>query len=62
MAGEPDSNHDTGDDTGIGLGRASTEESTPRWVSVSGIVVIVLVLLFVILHLTGGGLENHTTP
>jgi hypothetical protein len=36
--------------------------SIPRWVKVSGIVVIVLVLLFVILHLTGngmGGLHGH---
>lgn len=41
----PDSNGDTG---------------TPRWVKVFGIIVIVLVLLFVILHLTGGGLGGHT--
>ena len=32
---------------------------TPRWVSVIGIIVIVLVLLFVILHLLGGGLGGH---
>ena len=31
----------------------STPPSTPRWVKVSGIIVIVLVLLFVILHFTG---------
>ena len=30
--------------------------STPRWVKVSAIIVIVLVLLFVILHLTGNSL------
>jgi hypothetical protein len=30
----------------------------PRWVKVFGIVVIVLVLVFVILHLTGNGLGN----
>ncbi|HBV85401.1 MAG TPA: hypothetical protein DEF42_01775 [Desulfosporosinus sp.] len=29
--------------------------STPRWVKVSGIIAIVLILLFVILKLTGGG-------
>lgn len=33
--------------------------ATPRWVSVLGILVIVLVLLFVILHLTGRGLGGH---
>jgi hypothetical protein len=42
----PDSNGDTGDDTGVGPDRGSTT-STPRWVKVSGIIVIVLVLLFV---------------
>jgi len=47
----PDSNGDTG----VAAGRGSTT-STPRWVKVMGIIVIVLVLLFVILHLTGGGL------
>ena len=33
--------------------------STPRWGRVVGIHAIVLVLLFVILHLTGGGLRHH---
>jgi hypothetical protein len=50
---------DTGDDTGVGPGRGSTT-STPRWVSVFGIIVIVLVLLFVVQHLAGGGLGGHT--
>jgi hypothetical protein len=45
-----DSNGGTGDDTG-----------TPRWVYVFGIIAIVLVLLFVILHLTGGGLRGHVS-
>jgi hypothetical protein len=31
----------------------------PRWVKVSAIVVIILVLGFVILHLTGGGFGHH---
>jgi len=44
---------DTGDDTGVGPDRGSAT-STPRWVSVLGIIIaIVLVLLFVVLHLTG---------
>ena len=34
--------------------------ATPRWVKVFGIIVIVLVLLFVILHLTGRGFGGHT--
>jgi hypothetical protein len=45
----PDPNDDAGDDIG-----------TPRWVYVSGTIAIVLVLLFVILHLTGHGLGGHT--
>ena len=49
---------DTGDDTGVAPDRGSTT-STPRWVYVFGIIAIVLVLLFVIMHLTGGGLGGH---
>jgi hypothetical protein len=33
---------------------------TPRWVKVFGIIAIVLVLLFVILHLTGNGFRGHS--
>jgi hypothetical protein len=32
--------------------------SVPRWVKVFGIVFLVLVLVFVILHLSGNGLGN----
>jgi len=32
---------------------------TPRWVKVFGIFALVLVLLFVVLHLTGHGLGDH---
>ncbi len=46
----PDSNRDTGPDT----------DNTPRWVKVFGIIAIILVLLFVVLHLTGHGLGGHT--
>jgi hypothetical protein len=35
------------------------ETGTPRWVNVSGIIFIVLVVLIVILHLTGRGLGGH---
>ena len=44
---------DTGDDTGAGPDRGATT-GAPRWVSVVGIIVaIVLVLLVVVLHLSG---------
>jgi hypothetical protein len=32
---------------------------TPRWVYVFGAIVIVLVLMFVIKHLAGGGVGHH---
>jgi hypothetical protein len=41
---------ETGDDTGPGA---------PRWVKVLGIIAVVLVLAFVIVHLTVGGLGDH---
>ena len=50
--------------THAGPDRGSTT-GTPRWVKVFGIIVIVLVLLFGILHLTGnslGGPGGHTPP
>jgi len=46
------------DDTGVRPDRESTT-STPRWVKIFGIIVLVLVMLFVILHLTGRGLGGH---
>ncbi len=46
------------DDTGVGLDRGSTVRR-PRWVKVFGIIVILLVLLFVILHLSGAGPGRH---
>jgi hypothetical protein len=47
---------ETGDDTGVGPDRGSPP-STPRWVKVFGIIVLVLVLLVVVMLLIGGG--NH---
>ena len=39
---------------------SNMRQQTPRWVKVFGIIALVLVLLFVILHLTGRGFGNHT--
>ena len=47
-----------GQDSGVGPGRESPP-STPRWVKVFGITALILVLLFGILHLSGGGLGSH---
>ena len=54
----PDSDGDTGNDTGVGPDRGSTT-GTPRWVYVFGIFALVLALLFARMHLTGGGLAGH---
>jgi hypothetical protein len=45
---------DTDDDAGMAPDRESTT-GTPRWVKVSGIVVLVLVVLLAIVMLTGVG-------
>ena len=48
-----------GDDTGVGPDRGSTS-STPRWVKVFGIIlIVVLVLLFLIQHLVFAGMGGH---
>lgn len=39
----------------VGLGNTQT----PRWVYVVGIHAIGLALLFLVVHLTGGGLQGH---
>lgn len=31
-----------------------------RWVKVLGLIAIALVLIFVVIHLAGGGMGNHT--
>ncbi|NUQ73897.1 MAG: hypothetical protein HUU21_10095 [Polyangiaceae bacterium] len=52
---------DPGDDTGVGPDRESST-STPRWVKVSGLITVIMVLLFVVVHLAGGGFRGHTMP
>jgi hypothetical protein len=49
---------DANGDSGAGSDRGLTA-STPRWVYVFGIIAIILILLFVILHLAGGGPGGH---
>ncbi|WP_158101935.1 hypothetical protein [Streptomyces swartbergensis] len=47
MAGSPDRHDDDG-------------EGAPRWVKVSAAIAIALVVVFVIVHLAGGGMTGHT--
>jgi hypothetical protein len=49
---DPPTPSDTGDDTGVEPDRESTARM-PRWVKVSGIIVVLLVLLVIILAITG---------
>ena len=44
---------EAGADSDVGADREST--GTPRWVKVSGLVVLALVILFVVVIVTGGG-------
>ena len=58
----PDPRGDSGNDTRV-RPTAQRPPATPRWVKIFGIIVIVLVLMFVVLHLTGnspfGGPGGH---
>lgn len=58
MAG-PRPDQDPGVDAGAGHDDESTA-GTPRWVKVSGVIALVVVLLFAVLHLTIGGRGGHT--
>lgn len=53
------SHPDPGDDGQVGPRRGSAP-GAPRWVKVFGIVAVLLVLLFIILHLTGNSIGGHT--
>ncbi|MCA1566007.1 MAG: hypothetical protein LC803_10295 [Acidobacteria bacterium] len=46
------------DDTDAGLDLVSSA-GTPLWVKVFGIIAVVLILLFILLHLTGRGMGGH---
>lgn len=35
---------------------------TPRWVYVAGIIAVVLLVVFAVIHLAGGGMGGHTSP
>jgi hypothetical protein len=56
MADHPsDSTGDTGDGTNL-----ASPPSAPLWVKVFGIIALVLVVLFVVLHFTGHAPRGHT--
>jgi hypothetical protein len=55
---EPSRARRTGDDADSDVDRPSATK-TPRWVKIFGIVALVLLHVFAILHLTGNGLGGH---
>ena len=57
---DPPRYSDTDGDSATGHDDEESTTGTPRWVKMLGIIAIVLVLLFVILHLAGGGFGGHT--
>jgi hypothetical protein len=61
FASDPHLKGDTPNQTDGGPDHGSTA-SAPRWVMVFGMVVVVLVLLFVVLHLTGVHSFGGHTP
>lgn len=56
---DPRPDGDMDDDSDVRPG-GDMPHATPRWVKVFGIIFVVLVLLFIILHLTGNGLGGHS--
>lgn len=46
-------------DTMADIGDREKPPATPRWVLVIGIVAAVLVLLFILMHVMGGGMRGH---
>lgn len=48
-------------DPGAGPDHEATH-TTPRWVKVFGMITLVLLVAFVVLHLTVGGPGSHTAP
>jgi len=50
--------HKSGDDTSV-RPELESPPSTPTWVKVMGIIFLILIVLFVILHLAGGGMQMH---
>ena len=61
----PDADEQTRADNGGSGGPGPAADSTtgtPRWVIVFGVVAVLLVVLFVVLHLAGGGFRGHAAP
>ena len=58
---DPPSPPDSAGDNDIGHDGESPP-SVPRWVKVFGIIALLLVVLFVARHLTGGGFRGHALP
>ncbi|MHA6668468.1 hypothetical protein ACX3O0_06315 [Homoserinimonas sp. A447] len=58
MAGSHETSPGSDRDSGTGRDNESAT-GTPRWVIVSGIIVLVLIVAFAALHFAGGGFVGH---
>jgi hypothetical protein len=47
---------------GTGQTRDRATPPTPRWVKMFGLVALALFILFLVVHLSGGGLGRHMSP
>lgn len=54
---QPEADHDSAPGT-----HDEPVTGTPRWVIVSGIVALVLIVAFATFHLAGGGFVGHVPP
>jgi hypothetical protein len=45
--------------SGSPTSEASDDHATPRWVKVFGVIALIVLAAFVILHLAGGGPRGH---
>lgn len=59
----PHASGTSGDDPGTGQGRESTT-GAPRWVMIVGIIALIVILLFAVMMLVGGGHRPspHSAP
>lgn len=58
---DPRSSHAIGSNSNTATDAGSTSR-TPRWVIVFGLIAILMILVFAVIHLMGGGLHAHEMP
>lgn len=62
MSGPTSNDRDAADDKSGLVDADLGDERTPRWVKVFGLVALIIVLIVLAVHLSGGGFHAHTLP